>query len=49
MQGHALPKSTAWQPKASVMKEKKVKTLQRSRITNLQRIRWSRCETGQRD
>ena len=49
--GHeeSLPKSTAWQPKASVRKEKKLKTSERSRITHLQRGRWNSRETRQRD
>lgn len=40
-----LPKSTAWQPKASVMKEKKLNTSERSRITHLQRGKWNSRET----
>ena len=46
-QGHeeSLPKPTAWQPRASVMKEKKLKTSERSRITHLQRGRWKSSET----
>ena len=49
MRGHEelLPKSTAWLPKASVTKEKKLKTSQRSRITHLQRGRWNNCKTAE--